>query len=287
MTATTTTQPADVRRRSTVSENLTALFDWQQLEKQFADSVTVIAGGARGTGRTVAAQLLALGGKVVVTDIHPGRVQEVGEEFADHGPDQFLGLVGDCTSATDMKQLAHKVVDHFGRVHHVVYSAGAYRAQRPTLEVEDDEWDLILDSNLKGAFLTYQAFIPHIAAAGGGSLVSISSLAGRTSSPFLGCHYSAAKAGILGLTRHLAKEFGPQGVRANSICPGGIVGTRMNDLLSDLDRHDDLVQLAEQTPLGRNVYEQDVVGVVLFLLSDLSRFVNGATVDVNGGILTI
>jgi NAD(P)-dependent dehydrogenase (short-subunit alcohol dehydrogenase family) len=117
--------------------------------------------------------------------------------------------------------------------------------------------------------------------------VTISSLAGRTSSPFLGCHYSAAKAGVLGLTRHIAKEFGPGNVRANSICPGGIVGNRMNDLLTELHREQDLVELAKQTPLGRNVHEQDVVGAVLFLLSDLSRFVTGATLDVNGGILTI
>lgn len=261
-------------------------FNWQTIEKNVAASVTVIAGGGRGTGRTAADQLLRLGGKVVVTDIHSGRVDEVSDEFKDFGR-QFLGLIGDSTSPTDMKQAAAAAVEHFGSINNLVYSAGAYRAQRPTLDVDSDEWDLILDSNLKGAFVTYQAFIPHIAAAGGGSLVSISSLAGRTSSPFLGCHYSAAKAGVLGLTRHIAKEFGPQGIRANSICPGGVVGARMHDLLNDLNRQEDLVQLADQTPLGRNVYEHDVVGVVLFLLSDLSRFVNGATVDVNGGILTI
>lgn len=88
------------------------------------------------------------------------------------------------------------------------------RAQRPTLDVDADEWDLILDSNLKGAFLTFQAVLPHLQRAGGGAIVTISSLAGRTSSPFLGCHYSAAKAGVLGLTRHIAKEFGPDGIRA-------------------------------------------------------------------------
>jgi 3-oxoacyl-[acyl-carrier protein] reductase len=144
-----------------------------------------------------------------------------------------------------------------------------------------------VDSNLKGAFLTYQAVIPHIDRAGGGSLVSISSLAARTSSPFLGCHYSAAKAGVLGLTRHIAKEFGPRNIRANSICPGGVAGARMDDLLGELGRQDGLAELADQTPLGRNGVELDIVGAILFLLSDLSRFVTGATVDVNGGILTI
>lgn len=129
---------------------------------------------------------------------------------------QLLTLGGDSTSPKQMSTSAQKSLEHFGEVHNVVYCAGAYRAQRPTLEIDSDEWDLILDSNLKGAFVTYQAFLPHIANAGGGAVVSISSLAGRTSSPFLGCRYSAAKAGVLGLMRHIAREFGPQGIRANS-----------------------------------------------------------------------
>ncbi|MCF6378139.1 SDR family oxidoreductase [Nocardioides KLBMP 9356] len=261
-------------------------FNWEGIEKSLASTVTVIAGGARGTGRAAAEQLLEMGARVAVTDIDPTRVETAARELSQHS-DRVVTLVGDCTVPAEMAKVAEATVDTFGAVHNVVYSAGAYRAQRPTLDVDSDEWDLILDSNLKGAFVTYQAFLPHIATAGGGALVSISSLAGRTSSPFLGCHYSAAKAGVLGLTRHLAKEFGPQNIRANSICPGGIVGARMNDLLTDLDRQEDLVVLANQTPLGRNVYEQDVVAVILFLLSDLSRFVNGATIDVNGGILTI
>lgn len=261
-------------------------FDWPGIAQSVSAAVTVIAGGARGTGRAAAEQLLDMGGRVAITDIDPSRVAQVATELEGHS-DRLVTLVGDCTEPSKMSRVAGAVRDRFGEIHNVVYCAGAYRAQRPTLEVAAEEWDLILDSNLKGAFVTYQAFLPHIARAGGGSLVSISSLAGRTSSPFLGCHYSAAKAGILGLTRHIAKEFGPQNIRANSICPGGIVGARMNDLLSDLNREADLDVLADQTPLGRNVHEQDVVAVILFLLSALSRFVNGATVDVNGGILTI
>jgi NAD(P)-dependent dehydrogenase (short-subunit alcohol dehydrogenase family) len=118
---------------------------------------------------------------------------------------------------------------------------------------------------------------------GGGQIVHISSNAGKTVSTFLGCHYTAAKAGILGLTRHIAKEFGPQNIRANAICPGGIVGERMTNLVTELHREQDLVNLAKGTPLGRNVYERDVVGVILFLLSDLSVFVTGESIDVTGG----
>lgn len=269
-----------------MTEELRQPFDWKVVGDSLADTVTLVVGGARGTGKTIADNLLRIGARVTITDLDPSRVDAVSSEFSDYGA-RFAAVSGDATVAADARRVAGYTVDTFGALHNVVYSAGAYRAQRPTLEVDSDEWDLIVDSNLKGAFVSYQAAIPHIARSGGGALVSISSLAGRTSSPFLGCHYSAAKAGILGLTRHLAKEFGPQNIRANSVCPGGIVGTRMTDLLTELDREADLVELANQTPLGRNVYEQDVAGVTLFLLSDLSRFVTGATVDINGGILTI
>ncbi|MCF7547908.1 SDR family NAD(P)-dependent oxidoreductase [Pseudonocardia sp. WMMC193] len=266
--------------------DLSDTFDWAAVGEDLAGSVTLVAGGARGTGRLVASNLLRLGARVAVVDLDPGRVAEVEKDFSEYG-DRFLGLSGDCTVRSDMQDTAAQVAEQFGALTGLVYCAGAYRAQRPTLEVDADEWDLILDSNLKGAFLTVQAVVPQLQRAGGGAIVAISSLAGRTSSPFLGCHYSAAKAGVLGLIRHVAKEFGPTGIRANSLCPGGIVGDRMNDLLTELHREQDLVELAKQTPLGRNVHEQDVVGAVLFLLSDLSRFVTGATVDVNGGILTV
>ncbi|WP_063740072.1 SDR family NAD(P)-dependent oxidoreductase [Amycolatopsis jejuensis] len=267
--------------------NATETFDWAAAGESLAESVTLIAGGARGTGRTAALSLLQLGARVAIVDLDPGRIATVAEDFAEYGTDRVFTAVADCTVREDVQAAAAATAEHFGKLTHCVYSAGAYRAQRPTLDIGADEWDLIVDSNLKGAFLTYQAVIPHLQRAGGGALVSISSLAGRTSSPFLGCHYTAAKAGILGLTRHLAKEFGPSNIRANAVCPGGVVGTRMNDLLSELHREQDLVELAKQTPLGRNVHEPDVVGAILFLLSDLSRFVTGATIDVNGGILTI
>jgi 3-oxoacyl-[acyl-carrier protein] reductase len=261
-------------------------FDWRSVGEALTEAVSLVAGGARGTGLAVAKNLLSLGAPVVISDLSETHLKAAGDTLSNH-QDRLLLSAADCTSPTDMQRVTAEAVERFGSLHHLVYCAGAYRAQRPTLEVDTEEWDLIVDSNLKGAFVTAQATIPAMIAAGGGSIAIISSLAGRTSSPFLGCHYSAAKAGVLGLTRHLAREFGPQGIRANAICPGGIIGTRMNDLLTELHREDDLAVLAAQTPLGRNVVELDVVGAVLFLLSDLSRFVTGATLDVNGGILTI
>lgn len=265
-----------------MSENV--VFDWGKVGGGLADSVTLVIGGARGTGRTTALALLQLGGSVAIADINAARLERTVGELRGEGFDKLLPIVADVTKADQAARMVEDTVAHFGRLDNMVYCAGAYRAQRPTLEIDSDEWDLIVDSNLKGAFLAGKAAIPHMIAAGKGGIVHISSNAGRTVSTFLGCHYTAAKAGILGLTRHFAKEFGEHQIRVNAICPGGVAGERMHDLVTELHREQDLVNLAKATPLGRNVHERDVVGVILFLLSDLSGFVTGTAIDVNGGI---
>lgn len=263
------------------------VFDWDGLRGNLANSVTLVVGGAQGTGRKTAESLLHLGCSVVIADINAKRLEDTAKELAAIGKGKLGSVVADITNPEQCKTMAKSAVEQLGKLNNIVYCAGAVRAQRPTLEIDSEEWDLILDSNLKGAFLTCQAAIPHIIESGGGSIVHISSRAGRTSSPFLGIHYTAAKAGILGLTRHIAKEFGDKGIRANNICPGGILGERMSFLMGALKRENELEALAKQSPLGRNVWERDVVGVILFLLSDLSGFVTGATIDVNGGTLMI
>lgn len=259
------------------------VFDWDRLKQGLADSVTLVVGGARGTGKQAALSLLQLGGSVAIGDINKERLDQTAAEFAKDGFKKVFAFAGDVTDPAQARAMVEATVKHFGKIDNVVYAAGAYLAQRPTLEVGSDEWDLIVNSNLKGAYLVDQAALPHMIKNGGGQIVHISSNAGKTVSTFLGCHYTAAKAGILGLTRHIAKEFGPQNIRANAICPGGIVGERMTNLVTELHREQDLVNLAKGTPLGRNVYERDVVGAILFLLSDLSVFVTGESIDVTGG----
>jgi 3-oxoacyl-[acyl-carrier protein] reductase len=259
------------------------VFDWDQLRAGLADSVTIVVGGARGTGRQAALSLLQLGGSIALIDINKERLDKTAAELAGEGFKKVFAVAADVTDEERAHAAVNSCAKHFGKINNVLYAAGAYLAQRPTLEVKSAEWDLIVNSNLKGAYLIDQAAIPHMVKGGGGSIVHISSNAGKSVSVFLGCHYTAAKAGIIGLTRHIAKEFGAQGIRANAICPGGILGERMTDLVTALHREQDLVDLAKATPLGRNVHERDVVGVILFLLSDLSGFVTGSAIDVTGG----
>ena len=132
--------------------------------------------------------------------------------------------------------------------------------------------------NLKGPFLCTQAAAPHLAA--GGAVVNLSSLAGRSSSPAMGCHYSASKAGLLGLTRHLARELGPSGIRVNAICPGPVE----TDLLRRGMDDETSRRVVASTPLGRVGQPEDIARGIVFLASDDAAFITGAALDANGGL---
>ena len=123
-----------------------------------------------------------------------------------------------------------------------------------------------------------QAAAPYLD--GGGAIVNVASLAGRSSSPLQGCHYSASKAGLLGLTRHLARELGPRHIRVNAVCPGPI----MTDMLTRTTSKEQIADLAAQVPVGRAGTPDDIAGVIAFLASDDAGYINGASLDANGGI---
>jgi NAD(P)-dependent dehydrogenase (short-subunit alcohol dehydrogenase family) len=165
----------------------------------------------------------------------------------------------------------------------LINCAGGYAPLVPTLKITEAEYDMVMDSNLKGSFLCCQAAIPAMLRKKAGAIVNFSSLAGRQTSPALGSPYTAAKTGILGLTRHLAKEFGSGGVRVNAVAPGTTEGERVAGLLTPEDRERQLKGI----PLGRFTTPEDLADVVLFLLSPKARYITGATIDVNGGVLTI
>jgi NAD(P)-dependent dehydrogenase (short-subunit alcohol dehydrogenase family) len=266
---------------------LDEFYDWDRIRGNMAKAVTLVVGGAQGTGKYAAHQLLQLGCSVAIADINAKRLEATAKEFvAAFGNDKVLAIPTDATKTDQVQALIDGIVKKFDRLNNIVYCAGAVRHQRPSLEVDSDEWDLIVDSNLKGAFLVEKAAIPVIIRSGGGSIVNMSSRAGRLSSLFLGIHYTVAKTGVLGLSRHIATEFGPKGIRCNSICPGGIVGERMDYLMSMLPTgKEGFEKLANQSPLRRNTHERDVTGAILFLLSELSGFITGAVIDVNGGTL--
>lgn len=146
----------------------------------------------------------------------------------------------------------------------------------------ESEWDMVLNSNLKGSFVCAKFVIPHMLRQGGGRIINFSSNAGRTYSPWLGSCYTVAKTGIIGLTRHLAREYAQNQILVNTIAPGPTRGERVNDLTGDAEGER---AMAAMIPLGRLGEADDIAKVALFLASDAASFMTGAILDVNGGFV--
>jgi NAD(P)-dependent dehydrogenase (short-subunit alcohol dehydrogenase family) len=246
---------------------------------RFAGTLAVITGAGRGIGKQIARDMIAEGAKVYIPDLDFERSREAARELGECAIPAAL----DVRRCQDVGAFFDRVEAEGGRLNYLVNCAGGYTPLVPSLRITEEEYDLVLDSNLKGTFFCCQAAIERMARGGGGAIVNFSSVAARQISLALGPHYTAAKAGVLGLTRHFAKEFGPQGIRVNAMAPGSVEGERYGGLVDSAKRQREL----ENIPLQRFAAADDISAVALFLLSDASRYITGATVDVNGGLLTI
>lgn len=247
--------------------------------RRFTNKVAVVTGAGRGIGAVIAKDLIEEGATVYVPDLDAQRSEKMATNL---GQSAKAGKL-DVTKHTDVQAFFSRLEEEVGGVDYLVNCAGGYVPLIPSLSITEHEYDLVMDSNLKGTFLCCQSAVPQMIERNGGAIVNFSSLAGRQTSPALGSHYTAAKAGVLGLTRHFAKEFGANGIRVNAVAPGTTEGERVAGLLSSEDRTRQLGGI----PLGRFATADDLSPVVLFLLSDDARYITGATIDINGGTLTI
>jgi len=244
-----------------------------------ADRVALITGGAglNGLGFATARLLASHGARVVITDLEASRP---GEAAAKLGP-QHLGLVANVTSKPEIEAAVARVLEQFGHIDILVNNAGITQP-RKTVDITGADYDAVLDVSLRGTLLCSQAVIPAMQRQRSGSIVCISSVSAQRGGGILGGpHYSAAKAGVLGLARAMARELGPDGIRVNCITPG-LISTDINkDKLSPQRK----AEIAESIPLARLGVPDDVAGACLFLASDLSGYCTGITLDVNGGML--
>src|SRR6266581_1906105 len=248
--------------------------------KRFDGKIALItgAGSRRGIGRATALALAREGAKICITDIVPESVKSVVAELNEIS--QAIGEVADVRNKAQMVQVVKKTTDTFGGLDILVNVAGL---TRPTqfLDIFEEEYDLVLDVNLKGTFLTTQAAVPAILQRGGGAIVSLSSVSGERGGGVFGTSaYSAAKAGIMGLTKALARELTPRGIRVNCVAPS-MVDTDITGGLLTLERK---AELAKGTLVGRLATVEDVANCILFLASDESSYLTGVTLDINGGM---
>jgi NAD(P)-dependent dehydrogenase (short-subunit alcohol dehydrogenase family) len=248
-----------------------------------ANKVAVVTGAARGMGLVTARTLATSGARVAMLDINGALVQSSASALLEQGL-KVMAAPCDVTDGESIRRAIDAVAVAFGTIDVLANIAGAYvPATTPTHLSSEKDWDLVVDSNLKGIFLMSSAVLPHMLAAGGGRIINFSSNAGRTSSPVLGASYTAAKAGVLGLSRHFAKEYASHNILVNSIAPGPAKGERGADLFSPEIE----AALLADIPLGRLADAQEVANVVLFLASDLATYMTGATLDVNGGYVMV
>jgi len=195
--------------------------------------------------------------------------------------DDHHGQLCDITDARRCREAVLVSERELGGVDILVNSAGLVQATR-IMDISEEEYRAVLDTNLTGTFQMCQAVIPYLRERGGGAIVNISSIAGRTGGGFFGSsHYAAAKAGIFGFTRGIARELAPEGIRANVVAPGPIDNDftrgRMTPEIKD--------KIAAGVPMGRLGTPEDIAGACLFLSSDLAAWVTGVVLDVNGGLL--
>ena len=244
-----------------------------------ADRVALVTGGAglNGLGFATAKMLAAQGARVVITDLDGARPADAAEQLGA----QHLGLVVDVTRKADVDAAVARIVEQFGRIDVLVNNAGITQP-RKTVDITESDYDAVLDVSLRGTLLCSQAVIPVMQKQRSGAIVCISSVSAQRGGGILGGpHYSAAKAGVLGLARAMARELGPDNVRVNCITPGLITTDINKDKLSAERK----AEIAETIPLARLGVPADVAGAVLFLASDLSGYCTGITLDVNGGML--
>ncbi|MFO7917546.1 MAG: SDR family oxidoreductase [Anaerolineae bacterium] len=250
------------------------------MTKSLQDKVAVITGSTSGIGRTTAELFAREGARVVVN----GRRRELGQKVVE-GIEAQGGVASYCyadvTKSDELKGLIRHAVDTYGRLDILMNNAWSGRLGS-VLEIEEEEWDALLDVSLKATYLGSKFAIPEMIEGGGGVIINISSvhgvLAARDYAP-----YEAAKAGIINLTRQMAVDFGHDGIRVNSICPGAIIVAR--GIEEWLEEHPETVRRGEVIyPVGRLGVPMDIAQAALFLASDASSFITGHALMVDGGL---
>ena len=244
---------------------------------KFTDKVVVVTGAGRGIGQAIAERFAVDGGKVALLSRTESSFKAAEEINLKHA-DAACGYSVDVADFTAMTDLGKQIVTEFGKVDILVNNAGVTR-DRLCLRMSEEDWDTVLDTNLKGAFNAVKAFQRVLLKSGNGSVINVSSVIGLMGNAGQ-VNYAASKAGLIGMTKSLAKEFAGRGIRANAVCPG-FISTDMTGALSDEQRD----QIQEMIPLGRLGVVEDIANACAFLASDEASYITGQSLVVDGGMV--
>jgi NAD(P)-dependent dehydrogenase (short-subunit alcohol dehydrogenase family) len=246
--------------------------------------VALVTGASSGLGRASALTFAREGAKIVVADIDAKGGKETVQMIEKAGG-EALFVKTDVTKEDEVEAMVNKAVQTYGRLDCVHNDVGIEELPTPFTERTEEQWNRVLDVNLKGSFLCMKHEIKYMVNQGGGAIVNTSSIFGLTGSPGLAA-YTASKHGIIGLTKAAAVEFGKVGIRVNCVCPGGMRGTAMyNRIVAANPEIPDMVR--ETNPLGRDGEPEEVAEAVVWLCSDAASYVNGNAMSVDGGFAVV
>jgi 3-oxoacyl-[acyl-carrier protein] reductase len=238
--------------------------------------VALVTGAAQGIGKAIALLLARNGADIVISDINLEKAKETAKEIEAIGQ-KAMAIGTDVANLGNAEQMVQSVVEHFGRIDILVNNAGITR-DKLLLRMTEEDWDAVIDINLKGTFHCTKAVIKFMSKQRYGKIVNIASVVGEMGNAGQ-ANYAASKAGVIGFTKTIAKEFAQRGININAIAPG-YIQTPMTEALPEKVKE----ELKRLIPMERLGQPEDVAEAVLFLISDASSYITGQVLNVNGGI---
>jgi len=238
--------------------------------------VALVTGAAQGIGKAIALLLAEKGADVVVSDINVEKAQETAREIEEKGR-KSMALKVNVADPDEVEQMVETIIEKFSRIDILVNNAGITR-DKLLLRMSSEDWDAVLDVNLKGVFNCTKSVIKYMSKQRSGKIVNIASVVGLMGNVGQ-ANYAASKAGVIGFTKTVAREFAQRGININAIAPG-YIQTPMTEVLPEKVKE----ELMRLIPMGRLGQPEDVAQAVLFLVSEASNYVTGQVLNVNGGI---
>ena len=245
----------------------------------FKNKIVVVTGGGQGIGKAICLKFALANGKVIIIDMNEETAKTVKDEIKEKGFDA-VAYKGDVSNAEGMKTIFDGILAKYGRVDVLINNAGIV-STKAFMDASEEDWDRIMSINLKGVFNTCHSVFPAMVAQRHGKIINIASIAGKRGGGIFGnTLYATSKAGVIGMTKGLAREGGPYGINVNAICPGptktamieGFTGEKRENFLNTI-------------PLRRFGEPEDVANMALFLASDMARQITGEISDVDGGVM--